>query len=185
MIQTLALQAAYETFANGICPWRLDRRFQFFDPGASGDGRKERAVLLIPISNQVPGALISCGRFPQLLCYPGICWVPGHSGVGNTVTLQFNDDEDVERPEQQVMNHCKITSPDVAGMILEESGPGLPRFSAPLRHVSLDRSFTNFDTQLEQFATNAFRTPEAILGCHSSDDVNGFLSDARLRFPFP
>jgi hypothetical protein len=50
-------------------------------------------------------------------------------------------------------------------MILEESGPGLTRFSAPLRHVSLDRSFANFDAQLEQFATNAFRTPETILVC--------------------
>ena len=38
VIQALALQAAYETFANGICPWRLDRRFQFFDPSASGNG---------------------------------------------------------------------------------------------------------------------------------------------------
>ena len=105
--------------------------------------------------------------------------------MDNTAPLEFNDDEDVERPEKQVMNHCKITSPDVAGMILEESSPGLTRFSAPLRHVSLDRSFANFDTQLEQFAANAFRTPEAILVCHSSDNVNGFLSDAWLAFSFP
>ena len=185
MIQTLSLQAAHEPFANGICPWRLDRRFQYFDPSASGNGRKETAVLLVPISNQVSGSLSPCGRFPQLLCHPGICWVPGHSGVGNTVTLQFNDDEDVELPEKQIVNNGEIAGPDVASMILEESSPGLTRFSAPLRHVSLDCSFTNFDAQLEQFAANAFRTPEAILVCHSSDDVNGFLSDARLQLPFP
>lgn len=83
------------------------------------------------------------------------------------------------------MDNGEIAGPDVAGMILEESGPGLTRFSVPLRHVSLDRSFANFDAQLEQFAANAFRTPKAILVCHYSDDVNGFLSDARLPSPFP
>ena len=27
VIQTLSFQAAYETFANGISPWRLDKAF--------------------------------------------------------------------------------------------------------------------------------------------------------------
>ena len=105
--------------------------------------------------------------------------------MNNTALFEFDDDEDVERPEKQIVDNGEITSPDVASVILEESGPGLTRFPAPLRHVSLDRSFADFDAQLEQFAANAFRTPEAILVCHSSDDVNGFLSDARLLFPFP
>ena len=104
--------------------------------------------------------------------------------MDNTAPLQFNDDEDVERPEQQIVDNGEIAGPDVAGMILEESGPGLTRFSAPLRHVSLDRSFTDFDTQLEQFAANAFCTPEAILACHSSDDVNGFLSGCAASVSF-
>ena len=94
VVQTLSLQAANEPFANSICPRRLDRRFQFFDPSASGNGRKETAVLLVPISNQVFGSLSPCGRFPQLLRYPSICWVPGHNGVDNTAPLEFNDDVD-------------------------------------------------------------------------------------------
>ena len=89
VIQTLSLQAAYETFANGSCPWRPDRRFQFFDARASGDGRKKSAVLLIPISNQVSGSLSPCGRFPQLLRYPGICWVPGHNAYPAKTSSQL------------------------------------------------------------------------------------------------
>lgn len=111
--------------------------------------------------------------------------MPGHSGVDNTTSLQFNDDEDVERPEQQIVDNGEIAGPDVTGVMFEESGPGLTRFSTPFRHVSLHRPFADFDAQLEQFAANALRTPEAILGCHSSDNIDGFLSDARLSFPAP
>ena len=75
VIQTFPFQTAHKTFANGICPWRLDRRFQFLDACASGDGRKETAILLVPIANQVFGSLSPCGRFPQLLRCPGIGWV--------------------------------------------------------------------------------------------------------------
>ena len=105
--------------------------------------------------------------------------------MDNAARLQFNDDEDVERPEQQIVDNGEIAGPDVAGVIPEESRPGLTGLSASLRHVSLDRSLADFDAQLEQFAANAFRTPQTILVRHLSDKVDGFLRNTRFLLPCP
>ena len=82
------------------------------------------------------------------------------------------------------MDDGEIARPDIVGVILKEGGPGLTRVPAALRHVSLYRSFADFDAQLEQFAANALCAPQAVRTHHCFDEVDGFLGDTRLRLPF-
>jgi hypothetical protein len=52
-------------------------------------------------------------------------------------SLQFDDHKDVPRPEEQVVNDGKVTGPNVTGVVLQESGPGLARISTQLGHVQM------------------------------------------------
>jgi hypothetical protein len=50
--------------------------------------------------------------------------------------------------------------------------------------VFLDRSVTDMNTQLEQFATNTFRLPQSIVPCHLLDQrhgLSGYLRFGRSR----
>jgi hypothetical protein len=47
-------------------------------------------------------------------------------------------------------------------------------------HVLLDRSLTDVNAQLEQFATNTFRPPQSIVPCHLLDQRHGL--SGYLRF---
>ena len=124
------------------------------------------------------------GRFPQLLGNPGICRIPGKSGMDDLPRLQFDDDEEVKWSQQQIMNGDEIAGPDVAGMVLEEGGPGLTKAAASLWHVSLDRPFADPDAQLEKFAANVFCAPQTVLAAHLLDEVDGFLRDTQFPLPF-
>lgn len=102
--------------------------------------------------------------------------------MNNPPCLQLDDDEDVKRPEQQIVDDRKIARPDVAGVILEEGGPGLTRPAASLWHISLDRPFANFDAQLEQFPANALCAPQSVLSRHLFDEADDFLGIRGFRF---
>ncbi len=67
----------------------------------------------------------------------------------------------------------EITSPDFSGMIAQERRPVLPLWTrrTPRSHVFLDRSFTHANTQLEQLASDALRSPEPIIACHLLDQI--------------
>ena len=45
--------------------------------------------------------------------------------------------KDVPRPEEQVVNDGEVAAPNVKGVILQESGPGLARISTHLGHVQM------------------------------------------------
>ena len=62
---------------------------------------------------------------------------------------------------------------------------------SPLNHVFADGSWGNGDTKLDQFAVNAWSTPQGIGLAHRPNQGNGLWADslptgiARAAFPFP
>ena len=43
----------------------------------------------------------------------------------NAAGMKLNNNEDVGGPEEEIMNDSEVTSPDLCGVILEESSPRL------------------------------------------------------------
>src|SRR5260370_15745051 len=71
----------------------------------------------------------------------------------------------------------EIASPHIRSVIMQESRPLLPSRTrdANVSHVFLDRAFAHANTQLEQLATNTFRSPEPIQHRHFLDQRNSLF----------
>ncbi len=67
-------------------------------------------------------------------------------------------------------------------MIVEEDSPGLAPWSSRTHvpHVLLDRTFAEVKPQLEEFATDPFRSPQAIVPCHLLDQRHDVCGDLRF-----
>jgi hypothetical protein len=120
--------------------------------------------------------------------------------VGERVTLTwmtFRDcNEGVEkrkkRAEEEGSRLEEITGPCLCRMIAQERSPVLSsrRCGANVPHILLNSSFRHPNIQLEQLATNALSSPEAVVCCHllhQSDRLRRKprLSRMRLRCALP
>jgi hypothetical protein len=106
----------------------------------------------------------------------------GDSGMQDASGLEFDDEEDEQGAEEQVVDDGEVAGPDAGGLVLEERAPGrtvLCGMSPYYSHVLLDGALADLDGELEQFATDVFGTPEAILLGHLPDEVDGFLRGTR------
>jgi hypothetical protein len=74
----------------------------------------------------------------------------GHGRMHDSPSLPFDDHKDVPRPEEKVVNDGQVTSPNVTGVILQESGPGLARVSTHLGHVPLYRPLADLNPRFRQ-----------------------------------
>ena len=59
----------------------------------------------------------------QLVCHPGVGWLGGDAKVNHSPRTEFNNEEGVNLPEEQVDDWEKVTGPDQRGVILEEGWP--------------------------------------------------------------
>ena len=98
----------------------------------------------------------------------------------NAAGMQLNNNEDVGRSEEEIMDDGEITSPDLGGMIPDKSCPGLVRFPSFLGHIPLDGAFTDFDAQLEQLPPDSFGTPRVIFLGHPLDEGDRLGADMRF-----
>ncbi len=106
--------------------------------------------------------------------------------------LQLDDEKRKKRAEEEGSRLEEITGPYLCRMIAQERSPVLSsrRCGANVPHILLNSSFTHPNFQLEQLATNALSSPEAIVCCHllHQSDCLGRkprLSRMRLRFALP
>ena len=106
----------------------------------------------------------------------------GDSGMQDATGLEFDDEEDEEGTEEEVMDDSEVAGPDASGLVLEEGAPGravLCRMWADFAHVLLDGALANLDGELEQFASNVLGAPETVIPGHLADEVDGLLRGTR------
>ena len=93
------------------------------------------------------------------------------------------DEEGEERTEEKVSHGKKVARPDLLGMSMNELPPGLSMWScgAHSSHVLLNGSFRNVNAQLEEFASDAFCSPQAVVPCHLLIQGHRLLRDPWLE----
>ena len=109
----------------------------------------------------------------------------GDSGMQEATGLEFDDEEDEEWTEEEVVDDGEVASPDASSLFLEEGAPGwavLRGMWADFAHVLLDGALTDLHGELEQFASDVFGAPETVVPGHLADEVDGLLRDARHSF---
>jgi hypothetical protein len=138
MIYAFSSHRTDESLADGIRPWCFEWCFDFFDTAAFGNSRKQLAMLLVIVASEISGAFASGCGFSKLLSRPGVSWMVGDSRALDFLILVGNEDEDVNGPEQQVVDNGEIASPDIVSMGLEKVCPILTRLFTNLLHVLLN-----------------------------------------------
>jgi hypothetical protein len=125
VVKGLAPQAADKSFAAGIHVWGPDRRLDYPRTGAFGDAVECGAELLVAVSNQKSRRQAFRGRVPQLLRRPLLGRVPRGRDVHDLARALIHQEEEEQRPEEQVVGLHEVTAPDVVSVVLDEGRPGL------------------------------------------------------------
>ena len=88
--------------------------------------------------------------------------MPGHTEVNDLPSLQFHDDENVDRDEEERVLHKKIATPEGISVVLEKGAPGL----------RITRRFARFDTIL---LNGAFGVLDAEILFHDTGNASGAI----------
>jgi len=105
--------------------------------------------------------------------------------MNNSSRTEFDDEEGVELPEEQVDDLEKVTGPDDLGVILEESWPILTMggVGACQADELLDCRSRDPYAEFHEFTTDALHAPEAVLPVHLLDQSDGFRGDPGAPTP--
>jgi hypothetical protein len=91
---------------------------------------------------------------------------------------QFDNHEHRHGAEEDSLGLKEITSPNLAGVITQERGPGLfrgPMFSHAC-HILLDRALADLNAKLPQFSPNALHAQSRVLPRHLLDQNQDILN---------
>ena len=125
VIQAFPLEAADEPLTIGVGFLGLKWSLEFLDTTADGNCRESLAVLAVAIADEGLGGYAPGRGFAELLGSPTIGGRGSDCRVYDPAGSQFQDDKDVKRTKEQIVNDGEVAGPDVSGVILEESGPRL------------------------------------------------------------
>ena len=81
-------------------------------------------IFIIVIEDQATRHLTKRRGFSQLLGHPGIGWISGDTHLNDAPCAHFDDDEDEDGSEPEVVSLEKVTRPHLTGMVGEERPPG-------------------------------------------------------------
>src|SRR5229473_6463289 len=97
--------------------------------------------------------------------------------------MVFDDEEAIEHTERQRRNREKVEGTDYFTVVVEKSKPTLGFTFVPFPpqavEIARDGRLGNMQSQLEQFAVDARRTPGRILRLHAADQVANLPTDFR------
>ena len=80
-----------------------------------------------------------------------------------------HNQQPIEQPERYGRNDKQVHRCNAIRMVAQKRLPALGRWSSPARHVLGDAGLADIDAELEQFAVDAWRTPQRIGNTHLSD----------------
>lgn len=162
VIQTLAPDGAHQPFRKRVLPRTLRRRQHFSDAHVAEAIPETFAIDLVPVSYQVGWCRVFGERFQNLLSGPSPP-SDGHVEM-NYPTPTMGQHHQHEQHSKGCTGHRKeIDGNQLVEVVVEEGLPGLRRGWTLAGQESRHRSFRHIDTELEQLAVDARRSPRA--GC--------------------
>jgi hypothetical protein len=148
-----------------------------------GNPRESHSKLAVVISDEILRPHTKGRGFAKLLGSPRVSGRACHTDVEHFARVQFDDEEGEDRTEEKVSHGKKVARPDLLGMSVNACPPGLSMWScgAHSSHVHLNGSFRNVNAQLEEFASDAFCSPQAVVPCHLLNQGHCLLRDPWLE----
>jgi len=159
VIQAFAPDGAHQSFHKGILLRAL---------GCSEDFRGAQVwelmtetfpIDLIPVSEQIAWRRVVGECFQDLLSGPSRGGMLRHVEMHNTPAMMRQHHEDEQHPKADRGHGEEVDRDQILDVVIQESPPSLSRGLPALGHQAGYRALGNLDSQFEQFALNARRTP--------------------------
>src|SRR6266481_6734218 len=176
VVYTLTPDRSDQPFGKAVLPGRGWRGRLVPDAHGAQSACDDAAIDPIPIADEVTRRFIprkglrylTCNHFCRRIC----CDVD----PDQVSAVEPDDDEGIEQIETDSWNNEQVHGGNVQRVVTQEGSPSLAGRPPPFDHVLGDARLRDLKPELEQFAVNAWRTPERILHAHPPDQR------AQLRF---
>src|SRR2546425_13087046 len=117
--------------------------------------------------------------FNDLLCRPRSGRGVAHVEVYDLAAVMKQDHEHVEHAKRHRGHHEEVDGDEISDVVLEEGSPGLRGRVQATRHERTNRALWNVETELEELAMDARRSPEGIAAGHGADELGDLPVDGR------
>ena len=116
MIEALTPDTSQKAFTDGIGTRGVIGRCEYLDATRLGNPREGHSKLAIVITDEVLRTRAIGGCLPQLLRGPRVGGRARHADMDHSARVQFDDEEDEQRVEEEIGDRKKIAGPDLLGM---------------------------------------------------------------------
>src|SRR5665213_3894180 len=174
MVYAPAPDRSDQPFGKAILPRRDRCRRLVPDAHGAQSASDGGAIDPIPIPDEVLRGIIPWKCLRYLTRNPFRRRMACYVEPDEDSPIQPHDDEAIEQIEANGRDNEQVHGGDIWGMIAQESAPSLAWRPASLDHVLSDARLRDLNAELEQFAVDAWRSPERVLDTHLPDQRSGF-----------
>src|SRR5258708_15270976 len=138
-----------------------------------------RSKHLVPVEAHKTEPMFVGPCFSQLLYNPKCIGISRHIEVQDLTPVVADDEKAVQNTKRERWDGEKVHRSNGLAMVSEERQPSIHRvwISRSSPDPSRDTPFREIETQLEQFAVNARRSPGWILSNHTEDQGANLFAD--------
>src|SRR6267143_909288 len=176
VVHTLTPDRSDQPFGKAILPGRGWCGRLVPDAHGAQSARDDAAIDPVAIADQVVRSLIPRKCLRYLTCNPFRRRICCDVDPDEVSAAESDDDEGIEQIEADGRDDKQVHGGNLWRVVTQEGPPSLAGRPPPFDHVLGDARLRDLKPELEQFAVNAWRTPERILHAHPPDQR------AQLRF---
>jgi len=179
VVQQVASATSHPALSNTVLPRTAKGRASWLAPHLLHSRNHIGAKLCVAVEQQESVRLLVGPCFSQLLDYPKRMGISRNIEMQDLAPVVANDEKAVQNTKRDRWDGEKVHRRNGLAMVSEERQPLLDGIwiSRGSPDPSRDTPFREIETQLEQFAVNARRSPDRILGSHSKDQGANLFTD--------
>ena len=168
MSQQVASATSYPALGNTVLPRTAKGRARWLASHVSHSRKHIGAKLGVAVEQQESVRLFVGPCFSQLLYNPKRMGISRHIAMQDLAPVVADDEKAVQNTKRERWDGEKVHRRNGLAMVSEERQPLLDGIwiSRGSPDPSRDTPFREIETQLEQFAVNARRSPGRIVGNH-------------------
>src|ERR1700681_3705748 len=176
VVHTFTPNRSDQPFGKTILPRR--GRCGRLVPDAHGaqSAPNDAAIYPVAIADEVVRSLIPRKRLRYLTCNPFCRRICCDVDPDQVSAVEPDNDEGIEQVETDSWNNEQVHGGDVRRVVTQEGPPSLAGRRPSFDHVLGDARLRDLNSELEQFAVDAWRAPKRIFDAHPPDQC------AQLRF---
>src|ERR1019366_2567218 len=166
-----------------ILPGRSERNRPISNTHGAQTLHEDWPVRGVPIPNEVSRRLVPWESLGDLARDPLGSRVFRHAKRQPNSSSMLNNDKTIEDPERDRWKDKKVDRRDAIGMVVQKRAPALRRWPQVAAHIPRDYRLGDPETELEQFAVDAQRSPKRVLDTHPPDQRTQVRINLRLPSP--